>query len=120
ITSLLTGAAYQMSVFIAANLGPFIRYEANAEHMRRVIWNHTALAWQSLGRKDVKHTLSYEPYLLDWRKYKLASQIGEAAANIWDLVLYWGENHGFRNAQVTVAAPTGTISFILDSSTTSA
>lgn len=119
ITSLLTGAAYQMSAVIAANLGPFIRYEANAEHMRRVIWNHAALAWRSLGREDVKHTLSYEPYLLDWRKYELASQIGEAAANIWDLVWDWGEKHGFRNAQVTVAAPTGTISFVLDSSTTS-
>lgn len=120
ITALLTGVAYRTSAEMAAdqNLGPFLRYDANKEPMLRVIQNHAALAARSLGRDD-KYDLHYDPYLLDWTSYDMAETIGVAALKEWDRAVLEGRVHGFRNAQTTVLAPTGTISFVLDASTTS-
>ncbi|UCF81057.1 MAG: vitamin B12-dependent ribonucleotide reductase [Acidobacteriota bacterium] len=101
ITALMTGAAYRASALIAAreSLGPFPAYEKNRGSFLRVI------------RKHRDHVSSIE------RKY-LPSYLYEAAERAWNDALETGEKYGFRNAQATVIAPTGTIAFMMDCDTT--
>jgi ribonucleoside-diphosphate reductase alpha chain len=100
ITSLLTGEAYAQSARIAAQHGgPFELFEANREPMLRVMNKH----------KDASYAISRE--MGD-------AEITQAACAAWDEAVALGVKHGYRNAQATVIAPTGTIAFFMDCDTT--
>jgi ribonucleoside-diphosphate reductase alpha chain len=100
ITALMTGRAYRKSAEIAARMGPHAGYQPNAAAMVGVIAKHRA----AVG--NIQHADSVPADLL------------QAARQSWDDALNLGEVHGFRNAQATVLAPTGTISFMMDCDTT--
>ena len=100
ITALMTGRAYRKSAEVAQRMGPFAGYQPNAAAMIGVIAKHRA----SVG--NIQHTESVPEDLLS------------AARRAWDDALDLGELHGYRNAQATVLAPTGTISFMMDCDTT--
>jgi ribonucleoside-diphosphate reductase alpha chain len=100
ITALMTGRAYRKSAEIAARMGAFAGHQPNAAPMLGVMSMHRA----AVG--NIEHTESVPADLLG------------ACRKAWDDVLDLGEVHGFRNAQATVLAPTGTISFMMDCDTT--
>jgi ribonucleoside-diphosphate reductase alpha chain len=100
ITALMTGRAYRKSAEVAKRMGPFAGYQPNAAAMTGVIAKHRA----AVGNID--HSDSVPKELLN------------AARKAWDEALEIGEVKGFRNAQASVLAPTGTISFMLDCDTT--
>lgn len=114
ITAIMTGIAYKTSAEMAASLGTFSGYERNKKHMLRVMRNHRlaaynadATAYEGLDIKPVGIDPKFCPgYLL------------EAATTAWDQALQLGEKHGYRNAQATVIAPTGTIGLLMDCDTT--
>jgi ribonucleoside-diphosphate reductase alpha chain len=97
ITALLHGAAYLASTELAAAVGTFDDFEKNREPMLHVMEMH----WEKVDQ--IKTCPKY---------------LQEAARDLWDKVLAHGRRHGFRNAQATVLAPTGTISFMMDCDTT--
>ena len=113
ITALLSGVAYQTSSEMAQHLGAFPRYAANAEPMLRVMQNHRRAAE---GRVSFDG-LSYKPLTLD-RNYCPYKGVAQRAATLWQAVNKSGKTHGFRNAQVSVIAPTGTIGLLMDCDTT--
>ncbi len=100
ITSLLTGAAYKRSAEMAAVVGPYAGYARNADAHKRVMRKHAAAndAVRTLGTMD--------------------KDIHRAATKAWDDVVKLGEKNGYRNAQASVLAPTGTIGFMMDCDTT--
>ncbi len=100
ITALMTGRAYRKSAEIAARMGPFSEYERNRQPMVRVIEKHRA----AVGNIEDRETI--------------ADDLVDAARGAWDEALELGREHGYRNAQATVLAPTGTISFLMDCDTT--
>ncbi len=112
ITAVLTGASYRTSAELAKHLGTFERYEHNKEDMLRVIRNHRRAAYNENDYENIEtHPMNIDQevcpnYLLD------------AAHKAWDDALIMGEKHGYRNAQVTVLAPTGTIGLLMDCDTT--
>ena len=113
VTAILTGTAYATSAEMAATKGPFRMYEKNKKHMLRVIRNHryaaynTPLAFEGLSVAPVCIDEKYCPdYLL------------KSACLAWDKAVKLGEEYGFRNAQTTVIAPTGTIGLLMDCDTT--
>ncbi len=114
ITAVMTGVAYATSAEMAGELGPFPRYRENAEHMLRVIRNH-ALAAHSAS--EGYEGLSTIPVPLNTASCPDADLV-ERARLAWDLAYELGEKHGFRNAQSTVIAPTGTIGLVMDCDTT--
>ncbi|MEO6394680.1 MAG: vitamin B12-dependent ribonucleotide reductase [Devosia sp.] len=114
ITAVMTGASYKMSAEIAAELGPFKDYKRNAKHMLRVMRNHRTAAH---GRTEGYEGLSINPVPLDHASLKDAPLSARAKA-VWDEALTLGEQHGYRNAQVSVIAPTGTIGLVMDCDTT--
>ncbi len=114
LTALLTGESYAMSALIARDKGPFARYEANKEHMLRVIRNHRRAAWRA--PEEEYEGLAIPPRGID--PEKCPPYLLEAARDSWDRALELGERHGFRNAQVTAIAPTGTIGLVMDCDTT--
>src|SRR5205823_857939 len=100
ITALMHGAAYAESSRVARDHGgPFAGYEKNKEPFLRVMRKHRAAV------KDIDKT-------------NVPKDLLSAAKNVWDEVIEMGEQHGFRNAQATVLAPTGTIGFMMDCDTT--
>src|SRR6476619_6424544 len=100
ITALMHGAAFAESSRVARDHGgPFSGYEKNKEPMMRVMRKHRAAI------KDIDKT-------------NVPKDMLEAAKEVWDEVIEMGEQHGFRNAQATVLAPTGTIGFMMDCDTT--
>jgi ribonucleoside-diphosphate reductase alpha chain len=100
ITALMHGAAFAQSAKIARDHGgPFAGYEKNKEPFLRVMRKHRA------ALKDIDRT-------------HLPTDLFQAAKAVWDEVIELGEQHGFRNAQATVLAPTGTIGFMMDCDTT--
>jgi ribonucleoside-diphosphate reductase alpha chain len=99
LTSILSGVAYEQSAKIAEKLGPFRWYRKNEDSMLRVIQKHRDAA-----------------YHIDPRG--VPSDILQEARASWDRALEEGERHGFRNAQISVLAPTGTIGFLMDCQTT--
>ena len=113
LTAIMTGVAYATSAQIAAELGAFPGYAKNAEHMLRVIRNHRAAAHGSGTYEGV----NVAPVALDGRNCPDQSLIA-IARDAWDQALALGEKHGYRNAQATVIAPTGTIGLVMDCDTT--
>jgi len=114
ITSVMTGTAYATSAEMASELGAFEEYAKNARHMLRVIRNHRAAA--SAGQESFEG-LTMEPVLLDYASLR-DDQLAGRARQVWDTALSLGEKHGYRNAQVSVIAPTGTIGLVMDCDTT--
>jgi len=114
ITALMTGAAYKCSAEMAQQLGAFARYEENWDPMLRVIRNHRRAAYQAEAKEYEKLTIkpvTHAPTLFTQNTWALARKM-------WDDALAIGEVAGYRNAQVTVIAPTGTIGLVMDCDTT--
>jgi len=114
LTAILTGDAYAASAEMARELGPFPGYARNAENMLRVIRNHRRAAYNAPASEYEQ--LSVVPQGLTG--HGVPKRINDAARESWDTALTYGEQWGFRNAQVTVLAPTGTIGLLMDCDTT--
>ncbi|HHQ47833.1 MAG TPA: adenosylcobalamin-dependent ribonucleoside-diphosphate reductase, partial [Acidobacteria bacterium] len=114
ITALMTGESYATSADLAAEHGPFPAFAENRDAMLRVIRNHRRAAHDA-AREEYEE-LSVPPTGLD--AAKTPPELLAAAREAWDRALAKGERHGFRNAQVSVLAPTGTIGLVMDCDTT--
>ncbi|NCX96067.1 MAG: vitamin B12-dependent ribonucleotide reductase, partial [Chitinophagia bacterium] len=113
ITAIMTGTAYKTSAEMAMHLGTFAKYEENKSHFMRVMRNHRAAAYDA---DDAYEGLDMKPMSIN-AKYCPAYLLS-AATKAWDDAVKWGELYGYRNAQTTVLAPTGTIGMIMDCDTT--
>jgi ribonucleoside-diphosphate reductase alpha chain len=114
LTAIMTGISYATSAEMAKELGPFPGYKKNAGHMLRVIRNHRRAAH---GESRGYEALAVSPVPLDYASVP-QTEIIEHAKAAWDKALELGELHGYRNAQTTVVAPTGTIGLVMDCDTT--
>ena len=114
LTALMTGVSYKTSAEMAKELGPFPGYEKNAQHMLRVMRNHKRAAF---GKKAGYEGLEIKPVPLDSKNCP-DRNIVELAKTSWEEAVQLGEQHGYRNAQVSVIAPTGTIGLVMDCDTT--
>ncbi|HRO17465.1 MAG TPA: vitamin B12-dependent ribonucleotide reductase, partial [Ferruginibacter sp.] len=113
ITAIMTGTAYKTSAEMAAFLGPFREYKANKKHMLRVMRNHRAAAYDAMDAYDgleIKPQGIHAKYCPDY--------LLKSATKAWDDAVRLGEKFGYRNAQTTVIAPTGTIGLVMDCDTT--
>ena len=125
LTAILTGRSYRMSALMARELGPFDGFRENRGHMLRVMRNHRRAA-AGLGRgSDEWEQLRIRPVPIDHDvigrgtvRVSNAGLLLERATSAWDDAVSLGEKHGYRNAQVTVIAPTGTIGLLMDCDTT--
>jgi ribonucleoside-diphosphate reductase alpha chain len=119
LSAILTGRAYATSAEIARKAGAFPGHKPNADHMLRVIRNHKRAAD---GLSDGYEKLNVAPTPLDHSTLARAGSawagLSEAAREAWADALTLGQLHGFRNAQVSVVAPTGTIGLVMDCDTT--
>jgi len=112
LTAILTGEAYATSADMAKARGPFPGFEKNREHMLRVMRNHRRAAYDKTGFEGVGTTVStIDPA-------HCPADLLDAARQAWDRALELGEQHGYRNAQASVLAPTGTIGLVMDCDTT--
>src|SRR5262249_21740074 len=114
VTALMTGIAYATSAEMAGELGAFPGFKANSDAILPVIRNHRPAAH---GEAPGYEGLSLAPVALDAANCPDAALV-DAARAAWDDALALGERHGFRNAQATVIAPTGTIGLVMDCDTT--
>ncbi|MCA1998644.1 MAG: vitamin B12-dependent ribonucleotide reductase [Hyphomicrobiales bacterium] len=114
LTALMTGMSYRTSAEIAAEVGAFPGYRKNAAHMLRVIRNHARAA---RGETQGYEGLAVNPVPLDHAHCPIPALVSHAVRS-WEEALALGEAHGFRNAQVSVLAPTGTIGLVMDCDTT--
>ena len=114
LTAIMTGVSYATSAEMAGELGAFPGYAKNADHMLRVIRNHRTAAH---GKTEGYEALSVKPVPLD-HKGCPDKRLVDVATSAWDEALALGEKHGYRNAQVSVIAPTGTIGLVMDCDTT--
>ncbi|GGB39862.1 vitamin B12-dependent ribonucleotide reductase [Tistrella bauzanensis] len=114
LTAIMTGVSYATSAEMASELGTFPKFAPNRDAMLRVIRNHRRAAH---GLADGYEGLSTTPVALDHANIP-DPRLGDAARRAWDAALELGEAHGFRNAQSTVIAPTGTIGLVMDCDTT--
>jgi ribonucleoside-diphosphate reductase alpha chain len=112
ITAIMTGVSYKTSAEMAEVLGAFPRYEENKAHMMRVMRNHRLAAYDA----DEYENLSLKPQGIK-AKY-CPDYMLKAACRAWDDAVEMGEKYGYRNAQATVIAPTGTIGLVMDCDTT--
>jgi ribonucleoside-diphosphate reductase alpha chain len=113
ISAIMTGVAYKTSAEMASVLGAFPRFKENRSHMLRVMRNHRAAAYDAA---DAYENLEIKPMGIN-AKYCPAYLL-HAATRAWDDAVQLGEQHGYRNAQATVIAPTGTIGLVMDCDTT--
>jgi ribonucleoside-diphosphate reductase alpha chain len=113
ITAIMTGISYKTSAELAQHLGPFRKYVENQEDMLRVMRNHRAAAYDA---EDAYVGLSIKPQGIK-AKY-CPDYLLSAACKAWDDAVEMGEKYGYRNAQTTVIAPTGTIGLVMDCDTT--
>ena len=112
LTAMLTGEAYKASAEMAGIVGPFPKYKENSENMLRVMNNHRKAAYDSNDYEGLSHDLiAIDQELCP--EYLL-----EAAQASWDDAVELGTKNGYRNAQATVLAPTGTIGLLMDCDTT--
>src|SRR3954449_10594465 len=114
LSAIMTGICYKTSAEIAAGIGPFARYQENAAEMLRVMRNHRRAAY---GEAAGYEKLAVAPVPLDHAACPDPELIAHAK-QAWDDALAFGEAHGYRNAQTTVVAPTGTIGLVMDCDTT--
>lgn len=114
VTSIMCGQSYETSAEMAGVLGAFKNYEKNKTHMLKVIKNHRRAAYNA--PKNEYESLTVTPRGIE-DKY-CPDYLLKAAQEIWDRALELGEKSGYRNAQVTVIAPTGTIGLVMDCDTT--
>ncbi len=114
LTSMLTGMAYLTSAEMAKEIGPFPNFYRNREHMLKVIRNHRRAAYNS--DKSEYEGLTVKPTGIN--PNYVPENITRSARQVWDEALEMGEIYGFRNAQATVIAPTGTIGLLMDCDTT--
>jgi ribonucleoside-diphosphate reductase alpha chain len=114
LTAIMTGVAYATSAEMAGELGAFPGYQKNREAMLRVIRNHRGAAY---GETTGYEALSVLPVPLDAANCP-NPELVTAAERAWDRALQLGESNGYRNAQATVIAPTGTIGLVMDCDTT--
>jgi len=112
ISSIMTGIAYRTSAEMAGVLGTFPRYQENKEDMLRVMRNHRLAAYDA----DEYENLSLKPQGI--KAEYCPDYLLKAACNAWDEAVELGEKYGYRNAQATVIAPTGTIGLVMDCDTT--
>ena len=113
VTAIMTGTAYKTSAEMAAFLGPFLKYEENKADMLRVMHNHRAAAYDA---EDAYTGLQIKP--IGIKAQHCPNYLLKAATRAWDDAVQLGEKYGYRNAQTTVIAPTGTIGLIMDCDTT--
>lgn len=118
LTGIVTGESYRVSALMSKEVGPFEKYQLNKPHMDKVIRNHARVAG-AIG--DPYEGLHYEPHKVD---HELLERMGLQALSLdlkecWAEAVRLGEANGYRNAQVSVVAPTGTISFAMDCAATS-
>lgn len=113
ITAIMNGVAYKTSAEMAQHLGAFARYEDNKQHMLRVMRNHRAAAYDA---GDAYEDLEIKPVGINARY--CPDYLLRAATKAWDEAVQLGEQYGYRNAQATVIAPTGTIGLVMDCDTT--
>ncbi|MCS6904359.1 MAG: vitamin B12-dependent ribonucleotide reductase [Bacteroidia bacterium] len=114
ITAIMTGTAYATSAEMAAHLSPFPGYERNKEDMLRVLRNHRYAAYNADA--SAYEGLSIIPQGIN--EAECPKYLLKAACQAWDQALQLGTEYGYRNAQVTVLAPTGTIGLLMDCDTT--
>ncbi|MER9444221.1 vitamin B12-dependent ribonucleotide reductase [Mesorhizobium sp. M0340] len=114
LTAIMTGTAYATSAEMAAELGAFPDYDRNAQNMLRVMRNHRRAAY---GERDGYEKLAVNPVPLVASDLK-QQELADHAKAAWDRAIELGEEHGYRNAQATVIAPTGTIGLVMDCDTT--
>src|SRR5471030_388047 len=114
IAALMTGVAYATSAEMAAELGAFPEHAANKDAMLRVVRNHRRAAH---GESSGYEKLATPPVALDLKAIS-DTELAQAAKRAWDEALTKGKEHGFRNAQASVIAPTGTIGLVMDCDTT--
>ncbi|MEO7113350.1 MAG: vitamin B12-dependent ribonucleotide reductase, partial [Polyangiaceae bacterium] len=109
LTAIMCGQAFRTSAEMAKTKGPFAGYAKNREPMLRVMRMH----------RDAAYAISRDACVLDERsRTSSTSALYRAACEDWDLAVKLGEQHGYRNAQATVLAPTGTIGLLMDCDTT--
>jgi ribonucleoside-diphosphate reductase alpha chain len=113
ITAIMTGVAYKTSAEMASFLGAFDRYQENKEDMLRVMRNHRAAAYDA---EDAYVGLEIKPQGI--KAQFTPDYLLKAATKAWDDAVKLGEKYGYRNAQTTVIAPTGTIGLVMDCDTT--
>ncbi|MBT3412575.1 MAG: vitamin B12-dependent ribonucleotide reductase [Candidatus Jacksonbacteria bacterium] len=114
LTAVLTGESYSTSAEMASFLGPFSGYKENREDMLRVMRNHRRAAYDE--SETEYEGLEVFPHGI--KKDNAPEYLVKAAQEAWDKAVVWGEEHGYRNAQTTVIAPTGTIGLLMDCDTT--
>jgi ribonucleoside-diphosphate reductase alpha chain len=114
LTAIMTGVSYATSAEIASELGPFAGYAKNRDHMLRVMRNHRNAAH---GNTDGYEDVNVAPVALDHANCPDQTLVA-LATEAWDQAVALGEAHGYRNAQATVIAPTGTIGLVMDCDTT--
>ena len=112
ITAIMTGIAYKTSAELAEVMGAFPRYEENKEHMLRVMRNHRLAAYDA----DEYEGLQIKPQGI--KAQYCPDYLLKSATKAWDEAVQLGEKFGYRNAQSTVIAPTGTIGLVMDCDTT--
>jgi len=113
ITAIMTGTAYATSAEMARELRAFRKFDENRQHMLRVMKNHRYAAYNSTDNFD---GLEIHPPGID--QMQCPDYLLSAACNAWDKAVEMGEKYGYRNAQTTVVAPTGTIGLVMDCDTT--
>ncbi len=125
LTSIMTGRSYRQSALLAKEHGPFAGYTRNRDDMLRVMRNHRRAAHGMSRESSEYESLRIRPVPIDHRVFKNgkvnianAKKVLERATVAWDEALALGEQHGYRNAQTTVIAPTGTIGLLMDCDTT--
>jgi ribonucleoside-diphosphate reductase alpha chain len=125
LTAILTGRSYATSALLAAEHGPFAGFEENRENMLRVMRNHRRAArgvsrdaaeWESLRIRPVP--IDHSMFARKAINLANADALLDRAIGSWDDAVSFGEKFGYRNAQVTVIAPTGTIGLLMDCDTT--
>ncbi|MGA7789649.1 MAG: vitamin B12-dependent ribonucleotide reductase [Xanthobacteraceae bacterium] len=114
LSAIMTGIAYATSAEMAAELGAFPRFAENREPMLRVMRNHRRAAY---GDRTAYEQMTNPPVPLIHKSCP-DQKLAEHAKRAWDRAIALGEAHGYRNAQATVVAPTGTIGLVMDCDTT--